>query len=114
MPAISERLQQHRGAKGIRPHVAGDLIHGLPDTDFGGVMKYSVNIFKRALDQFGVAHVALQEFGVRVQMWWQAVAVDLRDDGIEDAYLVAGFHQCVHQMRTYEASATGYENVHGL
>ena len=45
--------------------IAGDFIHALTDTDFGGEMDHAVDAPESGRHRFGIANVAPDQFDVR-------------------------------------------------
>ena len=59
--AVQDGLQQLGCSLGVDAHVAGDLVHGLPDADRRGEMVDDVDALKRVTQDVGIAHVAGEE-----------------------------------------------------
>ena len=76
--------------------VALDRVHRLADADFGGEMDHAVDTLQRARDDVLVADVADDQLGVVGQVLGPlAVAVNLLDQAVEDADLVAARKQAL-------------------
>jgi hypothetical protein len=85
------------------------LVHRLADADLCRLVIDRVNAFERAVYQFAVAHVAVNELGLRVQVLGAAPAVDLGHKRVENPNYVPSLHKSVYKMRADEAGPTRYQ-----
>ncbi len=74
-------------------------------------MVNDVYSFQRALDQAGVANVTLYKLGVRIEVLWTSVPMDLLHDRVQNSDTMTLRHQCIDNMRADETGAPCDKNV---
>lgn len=106
---LDDLLEENGRTEVIGPDIAGDLVHRLPDADFGGEMNQAVDALQGARDRLAVAHVADDEFG-RARQVRARRAMHLVDQGIEDSHLVPAVEQFLRHVTADEAPTPSHQD----
>ena len=105
---VDQLLEQDRGAAVVDGDVAVHGVHALADADLGGEVDHLVHAGEGAAHQRFVAHVADHQFHVGIELVRPAApAMDLLDQAVEDAHVVAFGEQGAGDVAADEAGAAG-------
>ena len=103
---VEHRLEQDGGAEVIGANVARDLVHALAHAHLGGEVDDTVATLERGAQAVGVAHVTAHHLGPFGKLQLRR-AVDLIDQGVVEADLMAMGKQLPCDMTADEAAAAG-------
>jgi hypothetical protein len=108
---IDQPLEQDGSTDVVTARVALDLVHRLADADLRRQVHDAVDALQGAGDCVAVAHVGVDELGLTSKIGRPStVAVNLRDQCVEHAYLVAARQQLAGHEPPDEARAAGDQN----
>src|SRR5215472_1178558 len=88
-----------------------NLVHGLADADSGRQVEDSVNSLQGTTHNRNVPSVAANQLGLKREVVWCALAMNLHRKTIQNSYVMPGRNQRIHQVRPYESCSTRYQNV---
>ncbi len=106
---IDQPFEQHGGAHVVRRCVTLDFVHRLADADLGREVNDAVDPLKRSGDRLSVAHVGLDEFGLKRLR--RRRAVDLADQAVEEADTVPAPQQFGCDVAADEPGPPGNQNM---
>jgi hypothetical protein len=104
---LDKGFEQNGRAQVVRPDELLNFIHRLADADFGRLVINDVNALDCLLDRGGVAHVAANELGLRVQILRIARDMNLWRNHIQDSHAMPERDERVDQMRPDKTGPAG-------
>ena len=88
----------------MRVGVVQAVIEDHLQEDFGAVAGH--------FNEIGVANVTLYKLGVRIEVLWTSIAVDLFHDGVQNSDTMTLLDQCIDNVRADETGASRNQYVH--
>src|SRR5690606_37914484 len=92
----------------IAPDIAGDLVHGLANANLGCKVDDAVDVIEGFLHCALVANISADQDDTR-RNGGCAIAVNLVDETVEDAYAVAFLEQLLGYITSAKAASAGDE-----
>jgi hypothetical protein len=108
-------FEEDRGAEIVDTDIAIDLVHALANANLCGEMHNLINALHSGSHGLRITDVSVDDLdrtenGVR----WGRAAVDLLDETIEHANLIAFRQQCPAKMTANEPSTAGDQHSHAV
>jgi hypothetical protein len=111
---VDQFFEQNGGADIVDRGVALHCVHRLADPDFGGEVDHAAHALERLGDGVAVADVGADQLDIVGKILGPfAVPVDLLDQAVEDAHLMAAALKFPSDGTSDEAGAAGDENPFG-